>query len=98
MRVAYLVNQYPSISHTFVRREIEGLERLGIEVEPFSVRPMDANALPDPKDKLEVERTHALLSGGAKGLLPAITRVAASRPERFARAQALTVRTGMRSD
>ena len=54
MRVAYLVNQYPSISHTFVRREIEGLERLGIQVEPFSVRPMDANALPDPKDKLEV--------------------------------------------
>ncbi len=98
MRVAYLVNQYPSISHTFVRREIEGLERLGIQVEPFSVRPMDANALPDPKDKLEVERTHALLAHGAKALLPAITRVAASRPDRFARAQALTVRTGMRSD
>ncbi len=69
MRVAYLVNQYPSISHTFVRREIEGLERLGIEVEPFSVRPMDEKALPDPKDKLEVGRTHALLAHGAKGPL-----------------------------
>ena len=48
MRVAYLVNQYPSISHTFVRREIEGLERLGVEVERFSVRAMDPEALPDP--------------------------------------------------
>lgn len=98
MRIAYLINQYPSISHTFVRREIEGLERAGVAVERFSVRPMNADALPDPKDKAELARTHAILAAGAKGLLPAITRVASSRPERFARAQALTVRIGRRSD
>jgi colanic acid/amylovoran biosynthesis glycosyltransferase len=98
MRVAYLVNQYPSISHTFVRREIEGLERLGVEVERFSVRAMDPEGLPDPKDKQEAARTHALLAHGARSLVPAITRIAATRPDRFARAQALTVRTGRRSD
>ena len=27
MRVAYLVNQYPKVSHTFIRREIGALER-----------------------------------------------------------------------
>jgi hypothetical protein len=26
--VAYLVNQYPKASHSFIRREIEALERL----------------------------------------------------------------------
>lgn len=98
MRIGYLVNQYPSISHTFIRREIEGLEALGAEVERFSLRPMDAKGLPDPADQRELTRTHALLANGAKALLPAVTRIAASRPDKFARAQALTVRTGRRSD
>ena len=29
MRIAYLVNQYPKVSHTFIRREIQALEALG---------------------------------------------------------------------
>lgn len=32
MRIAYLVNQYPKISHSFIRREILALERQGFEV------------------------------------------------------------------
>ena len=30
--IAYLINQYPKVSHTFIRREIAALEREGIEV------------------------------------------------------------------
>lgn len=37
--VAYLVSQYPLISHTFVEREIEGLRALGTPVHTFSIRP-----------------------------------------------------------
>ena len=40
MRVAYLVNHYPSTSHTFVRREIRALEGLGFEVLRYSLRPI----------------------------------------------------------
>lgn len=98
MRVAYLVNQYPSISHTFVRREIEALERLGARVERFSIRQMSGQSLPDPLDQRELESTHALLRGGARTLLPAVGRMAATRPERLARAQALTVHIGRRSE
>ena len=29
MKLAYLVNQYPKVSHTFIRREIAALESLG---------------------------------------------------------------------
>jgi colanic acid/amylovoran biosynthesis glycosyltransferase len=98
VRIAYLVNQYPSISHTFVRREIEGLEQLGAQVSRFSLRPIPAEALRDPADQREREITTALLAHGGKALLPSVARVAAARPRQFARAQALTLRTGQRSD
>jgi len=39
MRIAYFTNQYPSVSHTFIRREIAALEERGIEVQRFSIRP-----------------------------------------------------------
>jgi colanic acid/amylovoran biosynthesis glycosyltransferase len=98
MRVAYLVNQYPSISHTFVRREIEALERLGVQVERYSIRPMSEKALPDPADLRELAITHALLGRGGRALLPSVARMAAARPALFARAEQLTVRIGKRSE
>ena len=33
MRIAYFINQYPKVSHSFIRREILALERQGIEVQ-----------------------------------------------------------------
>ena len=36
-RVAYLVSQYPTLSHTFVFREIAGLRRLGMEIGVASI-------------------------------------------------------------
>lgn len=98
MRIAYLVNQYPSISHTFVRREIEGLEELGVEVARYSLRPTPLESLPDPADRREHELTTALLGAGGNALMLSVARVAASRPAAFARAQALSMAVGKRSD
>jgi glycosyltransferase involved in cell wall biosynthesis len=98
MRVAYVVNQYPSISHTFIRREIQALESFGVQVARFSLRPMSAQALPDPLDQRELAATQAVLGGGARALVPAVARMAAMHPERFARAEKLTFRIGMRSE
>ena len=39
-KVAYLVNQYPHVSHSFIRREIAGLEACGVEVERFAFKPV----------------------------------------------------------
>jgi colanic acid/amylovoran biosynthesis glycosyltransferase len=39
LRVAYLVSQYPALSHTFIEREIAALRAGGVEVSTFSVRP-----------------------------------------------------------
>ena len=48
-RVAYLVNHYPAVSHSFIRREILALERLGVEVMRIALRGWDGalDPLPD---------------------------------------------------
>ena len=38
LRVAYFVNQYPKVSHTFIRREILALEKQGVEVLRIALR------------------------------------------------------------
>ncbi|GAB5405592.1 MAG: glycosyltransferase [Aureliella sp.] len=60
MRIAYLVNHYPTVSHSFIRREILALEQLGVEVHRFSIRP--AGPCPDPADQNEADKTRVLLS------------------------------------
>ena len=38
MRIAYLMNQYPMVSHVFIRREILALERRGVEIMRIALR------------------------------------------------------------
>ncbi|MFV0244052.1 MAG: glycosyltransferase family 4 protein [Qingshengfaniella sp.] len=40
-RLAYLVSEYPTISHTFILREIEALRKLGFHIAPCSIRRTD---------------------------------------------------------
>ncbi|MHC4824826.1 MAG: glycosyltransferase [Planctomycetota bacterium] len=91
MKVLYLVNQYPKNSHTFVRREIRGVEELGIEVVRVSIRPA-IGPFVEAEDQEEAERTHALLGSGAKGLLPSVLAVACTRPLKFLSAVGRTFR------
>ena len=65
-RVAYLVNQYPKVSHTFIRREILALEEQGVAVERFALRGWDGDAV-DPVDLSERDRTLYTLR---KGIVP----------------------------
>ena len=68
MRLAYLCNLYPAVSHSFVRREIEAVERAGNEVYRFSLRPARAD-LKDEADLREAERTENILGKGIGRLL-----------------------------
>lgn len=69
MRIAYLINRYPAASHSFIRREIEAIEALGIQVARFSVRPVDTSQLPDERDQAERSKTTVLLDAGAFALV-----------------------------
>src|SRR5216683_1451738 len=97
MRIAYLVNQYPKTSHTFIRREILALERAGLEVMRISLRGWDSE-LVDSLDKLEREQTRYVLRDGALPLILALLRTALFRPLLFAQALALTIRMGRRAE
>lgn len=98
-RIAYLVNQYPSNSHAFIRREIQALERLGVPVQRITIRRV--SDLADPADVEEAERTRCLVPRGKKpalGLFAAMLRRAAVAPGRFLAALRLAWRIGRRSD
>ncbi len=96
MRIAYLVNQYPQTSHSFIRREIRGLESAGHEVDRFTIRP--SPALPDPADEEERGRTRSILAQGDMSLGFALLASALGSPIRFFQAVRLAVRLGRRSD
>jgi glycosyltransferase involved in cell wall biosynthesis len=82
MRIAYLVNEYPKVSHVFIRREILALERRGIEVVRIALRGWDGE-LVDHEDYLERERTRYVLREGAPALLLVLIRMLLTRPLRF---------------
>ncbi len=88
MRIAYLINQYPKVSHTFIRREILALERQGFEVMRFAVRGWDAE-LVDNEDEREREQTRYILQGGVLPLIFALLRMLLARPASFLKAFAL---------
>lgn len=60
MRVAYLTNTYPSVSHTFIRRELTELERQVGDVARFSIRPSPYEIV-DPDDRRENDKTFHVL-------------------------------------
>jgi len=96
-RVAYLINHYPKVSHSFIRREILALERRGIAVERIAVRGWD-DQLPDAADRAERERTRYLLRHGIGGVLGSALLFAATRPLRFLSALRLAASMWRRSD
>ncbi|MFO0722574.1 MAG: glycosyltransferase family 4 protein [Myxococcota bacterium] len=97
MKIGYLVNQYPKVSHSFVRREIAALEALGETVARYTVR-RTQEKLADPADLAELDKTQVILDEGKLKVGLAILRVALTRPGRFRQALELALKVGRRSD
>ena len=97
MRMAYFINQYPKVSHTFIRREIAALERIGVAIERIALRGWDAEVA-DAQDVAERERTRYVLRGGVASLVAGALGFALRRPGRFARGLALAWRMARGSE
>ncbi|MFO0999325.1 MAG: hypothetical protein U0936_03235 [Planctomycetaceae bacterium] len=97
MKIAYLTNQYPKISHTFIRREIDAVVRAdaNLEVFRYSIRPTPDRLL-DPDDIAEQKITDVVLSHGFLSLLLATLKVLLTRPLKFVSAVLLAMRLGRR--
>jgi len=97
VRIAYLINQYPKVSHSFIRREIQALERQGVSVMRIALRGWD-DALVDDDDALEREHTRYALQDGAFGLIVAFVRVLLKHPVKLLRALGLAARMARRAE
>lgn len=93
MRIAYLVNTYPRASHTFIRREIQALERRGFMVHRFAMR-SERQSLLDPADLAEDDRTEHVLHQGIASLLVTALGWMARRPAQSAAAFWLAMQCG----
>jgi colanic acid/amylovoran biosynthesis glycosyltransferase len=63
LKIAYFINQYPKVSHSFIRREICALERQGVAIQRIALRGWDTPT-PDEEDRLEQQRTRYVLRHG----------------------------------
>jgi colanic acid/amylovoran biosynthesis glycosyltransferase len=84
MRIAYLINQYPKTSHTFIRREILAVEALGYKVARVALRGWTESAV-DVQDQLEQLKTVYVLKDGLLPLLTAVLQALISSPAKFLR-------------
>ncbi|WP_247255074.1 glycosyltransferase [Pseudomonas moorei] len=98
MRIAYFINQYPKVSHSFIRREILALERQGFVVQRVALRGWDADELVDAEDVSERDKTRYVLQDGVRGLLSPVLQVLRAEPRRFFSALWLALRMSRRAD
>ena len=96
MKIAYLINTYPSPSHSFIRREIAALEAQGLDVQRFALRPANEGAGLDEQG--ERERTKYVLQSGVIGLITSTLSVMARQPIQFLRSASAAMRMGRHSD
>ncbi len=96
-KIAYFINQYPKVSHSFIRREILALERQGFAIQRIALRGWDAD-LVDAEDVRERERTRYVLQSGVVGLSLAMLGIFIRRPVRFFMALKLALKMGIHAD
>ena len=97
MRVTYIINQYPKVSHTFIRREILALERLGIEVQRIAMRGWSDRQI-DADDVKEQSKTQYVLKQGAFLLCVSALKILLSKPGAFFTAIKLAFKMSIKAD
>lgn len=97
MKVAYFINHYPKVSHSFIRREIVALEKMGITVARYAVR-TDTDELVDDNDKDELKKTKYLLDQSFGFFFKKLVIQLGLHPVRFLKTLGTAVRIGWNSD
>ena len=97
MRITYLINQYPKVSHTFIRREILALEKQGFTIQRLALRGWDEKLI-DLDDIAEQQKTSYVLKNGVLTLLLSAIKVLAQNPLRFFCALWLALKMGFKAD
>jgi glycosyltransferase involved in cell wall biosynthesis len=90
--IGYFTTEYPSVSHTFIRREVTALRRRGLELRTFSLRRPPADSPLGESDLRERAQTWYLQPPAILGVLAAHLRELLRSPARYFRALAIAIR------
>ncbi len=96
-RIAYFTGWYPGISNTFIRREIEALERLGVDVTRYSMRSPPEEVV-DPSDVAERAKTSYMVESGLAKLLLCFATTMLRQPLATSKILLLAAKVGWHSD
>lgn len=96
LHLAYFINQYPKVSHSFIRREILAAAAQGLNVQRIALRGWNEPVV-DALDVAEQARTVYLLKDGLLPLLQAAGAMAIREPRAFLRALGTAWRMSRRS-
>ena len=97
MKIAYFINQYPKVSHSFIRREILAHEAAGLAVARYALRTAEAE-LVDDADRAEVAQCRYVFRQTTLHIAACTVSEIAANPLGFLRAGLLAIRIGWRSD
>lgn len=96
MKIAYLINQYPAVTHSFIRREINALEQLGISIERITIRrKLD---IIDQEDISEADKTFCILESGFLKMILAGIIIFLTKPLKFYYAFIKAINFGKKSN
>ncbi|CAG0963809.1 colanic acid/amylovoran biosynthesis glycosyltransferase [Methylophilaceae bacterium] len=96
MRIAYFINQYPKVSHSFIRREILALERQGFNIQRIALRGWEGD-LVDEEDLRERTKTRFVLMDGIR-LFFYLIKTLVLRPLRLFSALRLAWKLGCKAE
>lgn len=94
-KLGYLISRYPSISHTFILREVRELRRLGLQIEVASINGPDRNRSElTAEESAEAQRTFYVKAAGIGGVLRAHTATLLRSPLVYFSGLAYALRLG----
>lgn len=97
VKIAYVLNTYPQPSHSFIRREVQALERQGFEISRMAMRRSES-PLVDERDQAEAAKTSYVLDRGVIGLFGDALKQTFRAPLKTAKGLAMAWRLGRASN
>ncbi len=94
LRLAYLISQYPAVSHTFILREVRALRERGIVIEVASINDPHPLAQMTAIERAETEQTFYIKRAGPLVALLSLTWLVFKRPAGLARGLLTALRLG----
>jgi colanic acid/amylovoran biosynthesis glycosyltransferase len=92
MRIAYLCNRYPSVSLTFIQREVAALRELGVRIETMAIRRAFGDHILSDADREALGSTFTVLPPRPASILLAHLTALILRPRRYALTLILALR------